>query len=121
MNGDAYHADCPGRAVLDHVTSRWAVLALGAMSDGPLRFFELRNRIEGISDKMLSQTLRTLQRDGLVERTVVPATPPEVSYALSPLGSALAEPLLVLLDSIRTNTADIVLAQRRYDEASGRS
>lgn len=115
MDGDAYHANCPGREILDHLTSRWAVLVLCALDRGPMRFFEIRDRAEGISEKMLSQTLRTLVRDGLAERTVTPRTPPQVSYSLTPLGTALTPPLQDLLAAIRDRAADIVSAQQRYD------
>lgn len=118
MDGDAYHANCPGREILDHVTGRWAVLVLCALSGPPLRFFEIRQRVEGVSEKMLSQTLRTLVRDGLAERTVTPHTPPQVSYALTPLGAAFGPPLRDLLAVIRDRAADIVSAQDHYDQAT---
>ncbi|WP_432971200.1 winged helix-turn-helix transcriptional regulator [Dactylosporangium sp. CA-233914] len=110
---DAFHRDCPARVVLDHVASRWAVLVLTALRDGPLRFYELRTRIEGISEKMLSQTLRTLVGDGFVARTVVPATPPQVSYDLTPLGAGITESLRALFDWIRDHAEDILAAQER--------
>ena len=74
---DVFHTDCPAREVLDHVTSRWGVWVLIRLADGPLRFSELRDRIEGVSEKMLSQTLRNLAQDGLVWRKVEPTTPPK--------------------------------------------
>ncbi len=113
--GDVFHSDCPARMVLDHLSSRWGVLVLSALRDGELRFFELRGRIEGISEKMLSQTLRMLLRDGLVRRTVEPATPPRVSYALTPLGAGITEPLDALTGWIRTHARHILAAQDRYD------
>jgi DNA-binding HxlR family transcriptional regulator len=116
VDGDAYHANCQGREILDHVTSRWAVLILCALSRRPMRFFEIRDRTEGISEKMLSRTLRTLVRDGLAERTVTPLTPPQVSYSLTPLGTALSPPLRDLLAAIRDHAADIASAQQRYDQ-----
>ncbi|NUO96835.1 MAG: helix-turn-helix transcriptional regulator [Nonomuraea sp.] len=118
MDGDAFHADCQGRDILDHLTSRWAVLILSALHEGEHRFSELHRRIEGISEKMLSQTLRTLLRDGLLERTVAPATPPQVSYALTPLGAALTQPLLGLLNGIRENAGALFAAQHQHDRAS---
>jgi DNA-binding HxlR family transcriptional regulator len=104
-----------GREVLDHVTSRWAVLILCSLSQSDRRFYEIRQCVEKISEKMLSQTLHTLVRDGLVERTVIPATPPKVSYALTPLGGILARPLRDLLGEIRSQADDIVMAQKAYD------
>ena len=108
---DAFHADCPARAVLDHVTSRWAVLVLTAMVDGPLRFYELRDKVEKVSEKMLSQTLRTLMQDGFVAREVAPTSPPAVSYALTPLGVGITEPLRALTDWIRDH-ADAIFDAR---------
>ncbi|HEX3731573.1 MAG TPA: helix-turn-helix domain-containing protein [Mycobacteriales bacterium] len=106
------------RTVLGHVAGRWGVLVLAALDGGPLRFFELHARIGGISDKMLSQTLRTLVRDGLVLRTVEPASPPKVSYALTLIGEDLNAPLLRLLDRIRERTADVLAAQQLHDRRS---
>ncbi|WP_431038229.1 winged helix-turn-helix transcriptional regulator [Streptomyces sp. P6-2-1] len=117
--GDAFRGDCPGRTVLDHVTSRWGVLILASLRAGPLRFYELRDRIGGISEKMLSQNLRVLGRDGLVDREVEPVVPPKVSYALTPLGAELAVPLQSLVDWIATRTPDIVTAQRCHDAGAG--
>ncbi|WP_338693509.1 helix-turn-helix domain-containing protein [Streptomyces sp. Q6] len=112
---DVFNSDCPGRTVLDHVTSRWGVLILASLREGPLRFYELRDRIGGISEKMLSQNLRVLGRDGLVAREVEPTLPPKVSYRLTPLGSGLAGPLQGLLDWVAGHTHDIVAAQRDHD------
>ncbi|MEV4061892.1 winged helix-turn-helix transcriptional regulator [Nonomuraea dietziae] len=112
---DAFNKDCQGREVFDHVTSRWGILVLAALRDGPLRFYQLRDRIGGISEKMLSQNLRVLARDGLVERMVEPDIPPKVSYRLSPLGQEGSAPLRTLLDWIALRAPDILLAQSRHD------
>ena len=114
-DSDVFHADCPARTVLDHVTSRWGVWVLIGLRNGELRFFELRERIEGISEKMLAQTLRTLVRDGLVWRRVEPATPPRVSYGLTPLGEGASEPLAALFGWLRDHAADIVETQADFD------
>lgn len=114
---DVFRQDCPARVVLDHVTGRWGVLVLTALGGGDLRFFELRNRIEGISEKMLSQTLRTLVRDGLVLRTVEPSVPPKVTYGLTELGRGIGEPLRGLTGWIRGHAAEIVAAQDAHDRA----
>lgn len=90
-------AACPSRVVLDHVTSRWGVLVLVALAERGMRWGELRRTVEGISEKMLAQTLRTLEADGLVDRTVAATVPPRVDYALTPLGVELAEHLLPLM------------------------
>jgi DNA-binding HxlR family transcriptional regulator len=115
---DAFHSNCPARMVLDHIGSRWGVLTLTALRDGPMRFYALRDKIEGISEKMLSQTLRTLTRDGLVYRQVEPSSPPRVSYGLTPLGQGLAGHLQQLFDWLRVNAGHVVSSQLTYD-ASG--
>ncbi|MFG2006677.1 winged helix-turn-helix transcriptional regulator [Spirillospora sp. NPDC048911] len=111
---DAFHVDCPARAVLEHVTSRWATLILTGLRDGPLRFSELRDKIEGISEKMLSQTLRTLAEDGLVARTVHPSTPPAVSYRLTELGDGLARQLHGLMSWIGEHADQVQTARAAY-------
>ncbi|MFD0683605.1 winged helix-turn-helix transcriptional regulator [Actinomadura fibrosa] len=121
MSDDVFRRDCPARVVLDHVSGRWGVLVLTALGGGDLRFFELRERIEGISEKMLSQTLRTLVRDGLVVRTVEPSVPPKVSYGLTGLGRGIGEPLRALTGWIKEHAPEIVGAQLAYDEAAMRS
>ncbi|MCQ8194308.1 winged helix-turn-helix transcriptional regulator [Streptomyces rugosispiralis] len=115
---DVFHSDCPAREILDHVASRWGALILCALGTGSHRFYELRDRVDGISEKMLSQTLRALARDGLVERTVEPATPPRVSYALTPLGVELAGRLQGLIEWITVRAQDVAAAQRGYDRAA---
>lgn len=116
---DAFNNDCPGRTVLNHVNSRWGTLILLSLRDQTLRFYELRDRIGGISEKMLSQNLRLLVRDGLIEREVEPTTPPKVSYALTELGQEAAVPLQDLLDWIQRRAFDVVRAQRRHDKQFG--
>ncbi|MBH0776630.1 winged helix-turn-helix transcriptional regulator [Nocardia bovistercoris] len=113
---DTFNSDCPVREVLDHITSRWAMLILTALTRGPLRFAELHRLIDGISEKMLSQTLRMLVRDGLVARTVEPTTPPRVSYDLTELGHGLTESLHPFLDWIYRHVPDVVQAQHRHDQ-----
>ena|SRR6478735_2485287 len=89
---------CPTREVLDHVMSKWAPLVLAALGDGDaLRWSELRRRADGISEKMLAQTLRTLERDGLVLRVARPVVPPHVEYSLTSLGEGLVEKLVPLM------------------------
>jgi DNA-binding HxlR family transcriptional regulator len=101
-------ANCPTRTVLDHVTSKWGVLVLIALSQQSLRWGELRRTIEGISEKMLASTLRTLEADGLVLREAQPTIPPRVDYSLTPLGHDLAERLLPLMAWIADNADGIV-------------
>ncbi|GIG40702.1 winged helix-turn-helix transcriptional regulator [Cellulomonas phragmiteti] len=101
-------ASCPSRVVLDHVTSRWGVLVLVALAERSLRWGELRRVVEGVSEKMLAQTLRTLEADGLVDRTVGGTVPPRVDYALSPLGRDLAAHLLPLVSWAVAHAEEIV-------------
>jgi DNA-binding HxlR family transcriptional regulator len=115
VESDAFNGDCPGRAVFDHVTSRWGVLIIAALRTGPLRFSQMHAKIGGMSEKMLSQTLRTLVRDGLIDRAVEPSTPPKVSYSLTSLGAGLSSPLQQLLDWVSQHTNDVTDAQRRHD------
>jgi DNA-binding HxlR family transcriptional regulator len=113
--GDVYNNGCPGQMIVEHVTSRWAPLILTALGDGPMRFFEVRDKITGLSEKVLSQKLRTLVRDGLVSRTVEPTTPPQVTYALTSLGSGLEARLQELIRWIVTNGSEILAAQHAHD------
>ena len=102
-------ANCPTRTVLDHITSKWGVLVLLALTAEPaLRWGELRRTIEGVSEKMLAQTLRTLERDGLVHREAQPIIPPRVDYSLTDRGRELTGHLLPLMDWIDEN-ADAIL------------
>jgi DNA-binding HxlR family transcriptional regulator len=111
----AFLTDCPGREIFDHVTSRWGLLLLLALVDGPLRFHVLRDSVEGISEKMLSQSLKILSRDGLVERLVESTIPPRVSYKLSAIGHEVAAPLNEVLRWIGRRILDIHAAQKTYD------
>jgi DNA-binding HxlR family transcriptional regulator len=97
---EVFHTDCLARGVVDHVTSRWGVWVLIALRNDGLRFFELRESIQGVSEKMLAQTLRALVEDGLVWREVEPTTPPQVTYGLTEFGRDVGEPLTDLLDRI---------------------
>ena len=101
-------ANCPTRTVLDHVTSKWGVLVIIALSQQGLRWGELRRTIEGISEKMLASTLRTLEADGLVLRESQATIPPRVDYSLTDRGRELADRMLPLMDWIADNAAAIV-------------
>jgi DNA-binding HxlR family transcriptional regulator len=103
-----FPAGCPSRTVLDHITSKWGVLILLALSEGEQRWSELRRRAEGISEKMLAQTLKTLERDGLVLRKAQPVIPPRVDYSLTERGYELSG-LLVPLVTWAYNNADDIL------------
>src|SRR3954454_19504707 len=86
LPGDPYQAGCPTRRILDRIGDRWTVLVIGVLGDGEARFSEVRRRVDGISQKMLTQTLRGLERDGLVRRTVRAEVPVRVDYALTEAG-----------------------------------
>jgi DNA-binding HxlR family transcriptional regulator len=94
--GDVCSAHCGSRKVLDLVADKWAVIVIYVLARGTRRFGELQRTVGGVSQKMLTQTLRGLERDGLVERKVYPVIPPRVEYSLSPLGETLVEPLSAL-------------------------
>ena len=110
---------CPSRGTLEHVTGRWGGLTLGALYEGSLRFNELRRRVDGVSEKMLSQTLHALERDGLVHREAQPTNPPRVDYQLTPLGREVAERLLSLIHCVEGRMDDVLAARERYDGARG--
>jgi DNA-binding HxlR family transcriptional regulator len=103
--------ECPSRAVLSHVTSRWGVLVLVVLLGGMHRFSQLRKEVGGVSEKMLAQTLVALEGDGFVLRTALPVIPPHVEYSLTPLGREVAERLETLVDWIEDNLERIVAPQ----------
>jgi DNA-binding HxlR family transcriptional regulator len=113
---DPYAAGCPTRMLLDRIGDKWTVLVLGLVSDRPRRFNDMRRGIEGLTQKMLSQTLKALERDGLVTRTVLPTAPVSVEYAITPLGRTLAATLEELQRWARDHIGEVLGAQRRYDE-----
>lgn len=106
--GNILSPDCPSRGVLDHLTSRWGVLVLVALEAGTLRFSALRRLIGGVSERMLAQTLRQLEQDGLVQRRAFDVVPPHVEYSLTPMGREAAALMRILTDWIELNIADIV-------------
>ncbi|MEU5366947.1 helix-turn-helix domain-containing protein [Streptomyces sp. NPDC005925] len=108
---------CPHRLVLEHVTSRWGVLVLIRLLERPHRFSELRRAIGRVSEKMLTQTLQTLERDGLVHRDAHPVIPPRVDYSLTGLGREAAEQVRALAGWTERRMADVERARRAYDEA----
>jgi DNA-binding HxlR family transcriptional regulator len=112
---DAFLLACPSRKVLDRVAEKWAALTLVALADGPMRFNEIKRRLEGVSQKVLTQTLRRMERDGIVKRTVVDARPLRVDYQLlSPAKSLI--PLLAALKSwAEKNLASIEKANFTFD------
>lgn len=112
---DAYFALCPTRQVLETVGDKWASLLVVALADGPMRHGQLRTLIAGVSQKMLTQTLRTLERDGLVSRTVTAQVPVRVDYALTDLGTTLVPVLRALKGWSEGHIEQVLAAREAYD------
>jgi len=110
---------CPIRDVLDRVGDTWSLLVIISLQPAPMRCNALRRSIEGISQRMLTVTLRSLERDGLVSRTVRPTTPPEVEYALTALGRSIAVPIGALGDWAAQNRGQLASARAAFDAAAG--
>ncbi|MEU2778349.1 helix-turn-helix domain-containing protein [Streptomyces sp. NPDC007162] len=115
---DAFLRDCPTHQLLTRISDKWAVLVLGALVDGPLRYNELGRRIEGVSPKMLTQTLRSLERDGLVSRTVTLSVPVRVDYELTALGASLGVPLTAVREWAEAHMDEVHKARLTYDVAA---
>ncbi len=113
-----YSGTCPARELLDRIADKWTALTIGIVADAasPVRFTELRRAIGGISQKMLTQTLRDLERDGLVVRVIFPVIPPRVEYSLTPLGATLDEPLRALSVWSERHMIQVREAQRTFDK-----
>ncbi|MFJ4191212.1 winged helix-turn-helix transcriptional regulator [Kitasatospora sp. NPDC089509] len=112
---DVYDRMCPSRGVLEHVTSRWGVLVLITLRERGYRFSELRRRVSGVSEKMLAQTLQTLERDGFVLRVAHPVIPPRVDYSLTPLGREAAEYVAALAQWVENRMCAVSEAREEYD------
>ncbi|MEV4180554.1 helix-turn-helix domain-containing protein [Streptosporangium canum] len=115
---NAYLAACPARELLDTISDKWVSLILNALSDGPLRYSDLGRVIAGISQKMLTQTLRGMERDGLVSRTVTPSVPVRVDYALTELGRGLQPVMLAIKTWAESNIERVHGARQAYDSRS---
>jgi DNA-binding HxlR family transcriptional regulator len=117
---NAYLADCPTSQLLDRLADKWVALVLAALRDrgGAMRFSELGRRIPGVSQKMLTQTLRALERDGLVTRTVTPSVPVRVDYELTPLGRDLARLMMPLKRWAETHMDEVLARREAYDRAA---
>ena len=111
----AFKADCPTRLVLNRIADKWTVLVVILLEDGTKRFSHLQREIGGISQKMLTQTLRGLERDGLVTRKVYATVPPKVEYSLTPLGHTLKDLLYAIKTWSETNIEEVQKAQNNYD------
>ncbi|MGP5672927.1 winged helix-turn-helix transcriptional regulator [Brachybacterium alimentarium] len=117
LSFDPYVRDCPSRRLLDRIGDRWTVLVIGMLEDGPQRFSQIARRVDGISQKMLTQTLRSLEADGLVLRTAYPEIPPHVEYELTELGRSLLGPLHVLLAWAKEHMGEVQSSRDRSSVA----
>ncbi|MCB8968900.1 MAG: helix-turn-helix domain-containing protein [Chloroflexota bacterium] len=115
IESDVYNSNCPTRQVLDRIGDKWTALIIGLLEEGPQRFSALQRNIGGISQKMLTQTLRNLERDGLVNRVLYAEVPPRVEYTLTPLGETLCTPLAVIRNWAEEHIEEISAAQTAYD------
>jgi DNA-binding HxlR family transcriptional regulator len=111
----AVREDCEVRQILDRVADKWSLLVIALLDECSMRFTELRREVDGISQRMLARTLRHLERDGLVQRTVHPVVPPRVDYALTPLGASLHSTIKALVDWTERHQAEIIAARNDYD------
>lgn len=118
---DAFLRDCPASHLLDRIGGKWSGLVLSALADGPLRYSDVGRRVAGASQKMLTQTLRALERDGLVTRTVTPAVPVRVDYELTGLGRSLCGLLSALKEWAEEHMDEVFAARERYDSSSSPS
>ncbi|WP_327110554.1 helix-turn-helix transcriptional regulator [Nocardia sp. NBC_01730] len=114
LEADVFARNCTSRPVLQNVASRWGTLALVALREGPYRFSALRRRVDGVSERMLSQTLQALERDGMVHREVHETIPPRVEYTLTKLGTEVAAHLEALIRLVETNMPRVYAAQAAY-------
>ncbi|MEV5711184.1 helix-turn-helix domain-containing protein [Actinoallomurus sp. NPDC052274] len=112
---DAYLTTCPARELLDRISDKWVTLILNALADGPRRYSDLGRTIAGVSQKMLTQTLRTLERDGMVTRTITPSVPVRVDYELTPLGVSLLPLVQAAKEWAETHIAEVHAARASYD------
>jgi DNA-binding HxlR family transcriptional regulator len=113
-NAETFSADCPSRPILDQIANKWSMMAMGVL-DEPRRYNEIKRRLEGVTQRVLTQTLRKLERDGLIQRRVLPTSPVGVEYALTALGESLRGPFGHLYDWTVTHSATIHDNQSAYD------
>jgi DNA-binding HxlR family transcriptional regulator len=111
-----FDPNCPSRVILQRIGDKWASLVIQVLGDGPVRFSELRKMVNVVTPKVLTQTLRTLERDGLITRTVHAQVPPRVDYELTPLGESLLGPLGMLREWAESHVPAILEARDAYDE-----
>ncbi|GAA2214617.1 helix-turn-helix domain-containing protein [Nonomuraea monospora] len=112
--GDVFDPNCPTRVVLDRIGDKWSALVLLCLDGGPMRFTALRTRIGGVTPKVLTQTLRAMEQDGLVTREVFAEVPPRVEYALTDLGRSLHGPISVVADWAERNVGEIMRCREKF-------
>ncbi|HEY7150202.1 MAG TPA: helix-turn-helix domain-containing protein [Solirubrobacterales bacterium] len=117
MTANPYDSTCPSRGTLNRLGDKWSLLIVNLLRDRTMRFAELQREIEGISQKMLTQTLRGLERDGVVDRTAYPEVPPRVEYRLTAMGRTLVGPISSVVQWAASHHDEIEVAQSRYDRA----
>ncbi len=115
---DVYDSSCPSRTALRRIADRWTALIVGVLAEGPHRFGELRRRIDGISQKMLTQTLRSLERDGLVSRKAFPTVPVTVEYSLTAVGETLVPVLAAVRDWAEEHVGEVLAARERTETST---
>lgn len=110
-----FDVDCPSRPILDQIADKWSMMALSVLQQ-PTRFNEIKRRLSGVTQRVLTQTLRRLERNGMITRRIIPTSPIGVEYALTPLGESLLEPFGKLYDWTIENASLIQTAQASYDD-----
>lgn len=113
-----FSSDCPSRALFDQIADKWSMMVLTVLDDGPQRFNAIRRRLEGVTQKALTQCLRRLERNGLVAREVISLSPVAVQYQITPLGRTLMQPLRQLHEWTLSKLPDVDAARRAFDESS---
>jgi DNA-binding HxlR family transcriptional regulator len=119
LEWDVYNEKCPTRQVLNRIADKWTILVVGSLSEDTKRFSELKREISGVSQKMLTQTLRGMERDGLLTRKVYPTVPPKVEYTLTELGFTLITMLEQIRNWSENNIEAVLAAQTSYDSQGG--
>ena len=118
---DVFARACTSREALEHLTGRWGILAITALLDGTFRFNALRRKVDGVSEKMLAQTLHALERDGFVLREAQATIPPRVDYSLTPLGRVMAEKLRDLIETVEARMPEVLAAREAVDAAKAKN
>ena len=118
MKSNIHDPNCPSRTVLNRIGDKWSTLVVLFLLDGPLRFSQLRTQIGGVAPKVLTETLRRLERDGILTRTAYPEIPPRVEYELTPLGRSLDQPIRAITTWAEQNMPRIARARNAYDQAA---